>query len=121
MNMPYRTKIETGRIGENRAALFLSLLGYTIFTRNWRSRIGEIDIIARDGTTWVFVEVRTRTSHNFGDASESITFAKLRRMHRLAQLFLAQHDRTSHEFRIDFIGITLPHSTTHIHHIKNIA
>lgn len=115
------TRKETGRIGEHRAALFLSLLGYTIYTRNWRCRIGEIDIVARDSTTWVFVEVRTRTSHTFGDAVESITYAKLQRMHRLAHLFLSQHDRNSPDLRIDFIGINLHLSATHIHHMKNIA
>jgi putative endonuclease len=121
MTQAKHTRIHTGRIGEDRAVLFLSALGYTIHKRNWRCRIGEIDIIARDDLTWVFVEVRTRRTSHFGDAAESMTPQKVRRLQRLAQLYLAQHPQHAHDFRIDFIGITVSNSTSHIHHIQSIA
>lgn len=121
MTQVNHTRIHTGRIGEDRAVLFLSVLGYNIHTRNWRCRMGEIDIIARDGHTWVFVEVRTRRNNSFGDAVESITHQKLFRMQRLAQLYLLQHNRPTADFRIDFIGITSLASTAQIHHMKHIA
>jgi len=71
---------ETGFSAEARAATFLEEQGLAIVARNYRTRFGEIDLVARDGTTLVFVEVRSRTPGGFGDAASSITAAKQRRI-----------------------------------------
>ncbi len=66
-----------GNLGEDRAVEYLENLGYEIFERNFRTRFGEIDIIARDGETLCFVEVKKKTSDRFGSPAEMITPKKL--------------------------------------------
>jgi putative endonuclease len=78
-----------GAHAERLAAEFLVARGLVIVTRNFRTRRGEIDLIARDGTTLVFVEVRLRRSQYFGGAGASITHAKCARLTKAAQAYLA--------------------------------
>ena len=82
-----------GEGAERRAAAFLEGQGLTILARNYRCRFGEIDLIARSGSTLVFVEVRARTSERFGGAAASITPAKRRRLLAAARHYLAQRGR----------------------------
>lgn len=82
-----------GHSGEEYAALFLQARGLHIVARNWRCRLGEIDLIARDGATLVFVEVRQRASRSYGGAAESITIAKQRKLSAAAALYLASLGR----------------------------
>jgi putative endonuclease len=81
--------VNAGAAAEAIAAEFLQARGLVVVRRNYRCRGGEIDIIARDGATLVFVEVRLRSSSAFGGARESITSAKRRRLKFAAGLFLA--------------------------------
>lgn len=78
-----------GARAEDIAAQFLAARGLTIITRNFRARRGEIDLIARDGDTLVFVEVRLRRSQAFGGAAASITAAKCARLTAAANFYLA--------------------------------
>lgn len=78
-----------GDAAEAIAAAYLRAQGLTPVARNWRCRLGEIDLICRDGATLVFVEVRRRTRSDYGGARESITFAKRRRIVAAAQSYLA--------------------------------
>jgi putative endonuclease len=78
-----------GEDAEALAADFLSCHGVTITRRNYRCRFGEIDLIARDGATLVFVEVRSRRKEGYGGAAESITGAKRARLIRAARHYLA--------------------------------
>lgn len=71
------------------AAAFLEREGLTIIERNYRCRLGEIDLVARDGATTVFVEVRQRASSAFGGAAASITASKRRRLLRAARHYLS--------------------------------
>lgn len=80
-----------GKSGEDLAALELECRGYAIIERRYRTDHGEIDIIARDGETLVFVEVRRRSSSEFGTAAESVTPGKQRRVIRMAVAYLAMH------------------------------
>ena len=80
---------ERGREAERQASEFLQGQGMRIVARNWRCRFGEIDLVARDGSTLVFVEVRARASRSFGGAAESIDYAKRRKLVAAANLFLA--------------------------------
>ena len=79
-----------GALAETMAAEFLVARGLAIVTRNFRTRRGEIDLIARDGATLVFVEVRLRRSQAFGGAGASITGAKSARLTAAARVYLAR-------------------------------
>jgi putative endonuclease len=82
-----------GAEAETLAATFLVERGLTIVERNWRRRCGELDLIARDGDTVVFVEVRLRRRADFGGAGASITAAKQARLVKTAGLYLARFSR----------------------------
>jgi len=99
-------RMEIARRGEDAAAAFLERIGMTIEVRNWRSPAGEIDIVARDGDTLVFVEVKTRKSERAGTAEEAVSAAKQRRIVKLARAYLAS-DRAGHEqsVRFDVVAI----------------
>lgn len=105
-----------GKSGENLAALELESRGYAIVERRYRTDHGEIDIIARDGETMVFVEVRRRSSGEFGTAAESVTRGKQRQVIRMAVAYLAMHglfDRCP--VRFDVVGIDdLPDGTAQV-------
>lgn len=81
---------DPGGDAEARAAAFLEARGLEIIARNYRCRFGEIDLIARNGATVVFVEVRARTSQAYGGAAESITHAKRQRLLAAARHYLAR-------------------------------
>jgi len=83
-----------GRHAENLAALFLQQQGLKLVARNYRCRFGEIDLIAREGKTLVFVEVRMRASDQFGGAAASITAGKRHKLLRTARHYLAGATRT---------------------------
>ena len=85
---------EAGARAEAMAATFLAARGLTIVERNFRCRRGEIDLIARDGETLVFVEVRLRTRRDYGGAAASITAAKRARIAAAAAYYLARLPRT---------------------------
>jgi putative endonuclease len=83
-----RVKDAVGRFGEDVAARFLADAGLTILDRNWRCRLGEIDIVACDGAALVFCEVKTRSSTTFGSPAEAVTAVKAARIRRLALQWL---------------------------------
>ena len=86
---PERAPGNTGARAETLAADYLMRQGLSIVGRNFRTRFGEIDLIARDGPTIVFVEVRMRSSLRYGGAAESITAAKRTRLVAAANGYLA--------------------------------
>ena len=86
-------RADAGARAESLAAAFLGARGLVIVARNFRTRRGEIDLIARDGTTLVFVEVRMRRSADFGGAAASITAAKRSRLIAAAGAYLATLSR----------------------------
>ena len=79
----------SGRNAEDAAAIFLQQQGLTLVERNYQCRYGEIDLIAHDGDTLVFVEVRMRASNAFGGAAASITAAKREKLLRTARHYLS--------------------------------
>ena len=77
-----------GQAAEDQAARYVQRAGLRVVARNWQSRTGEIDIIARDGDTLVFIEVRQRASKTFGGAAASISAAKRSKLIATAQMYL---------------------------------
>ncbi|MEW6079047.1 MAG: YraN family protein [Thermodesulfobacteriota bacterium] len=94
-----------GRKSEDRAVAFLKKQGYTIIQRNYRTRLGEIDIIARDKETIVFVEVKARMTDRAGSGKSSITRNKQFRITRLAQYYLKQSGLRDVKARFDVVVI----------------
>jgi putative endonuclease len=82
-----------GKQAEDRAAAYLQGQGLAIVARNWRCRGGELDLICRQGSTLVFVEVRSRIRTDFGGAAASITTSKRQRLIHAAQTYLASLGR----------------------------
>ena len=103
------TRAEIGALGEQLAVEHLSSLGLVVLARNWRCRYGELDIIATDeaNRTAVFVEVKTRTTDQFGGVEQAVTPDKVRRLRRLAGLWLAGQDGSWAAVRIDVIGVRI--------------
>ena len=96
----------TGATCESLALAYLEQHGLTLVARNFRCKIGEIDLIMRDGASTVFVEVRHRRSGSFGGARASITRAKMRRIANSAQVFMKQQ-HMSFESPIRFDVVTI--------------
>jgi putative endonuclease len=96
---------QLGKTGEDLACRELEDRGYAIITRRYRARGGEIDIIARDGATLVFVEVKTRDGHDFGDAADAITSWKRRRMARTALDYMMREQIPECPCRFDVVSI----------------
>lgn len=94
-----------GQKGEELALRYLQQKGYRILDRNFRCRLGEIDLVARDGDCLVFVEVRTRSSSKYGLPQESITTAKKKKLRRLAQFFLASGQYEGLNVRFDVVAV----------------
>jgi putative endonuclease len=100
-------KRETGIQGEKLACEFLGKNGYQIIEKNYRCPYGEIDIIARHNEFLVFVEVRTKTSGEFGTPEDSITPAKMERLSTLATYYGIEHDDLPALWRIDVVAIEM--------------
>jgi putative endonuclease len=103
------TRIQLGALGEALAVDHLTAMGLRILQRNWRCRYGELDVVACDDAraTVVFVEVKTRTGDGFGGLPYAVTERKVRRLRRLAGLWLAGQNRRWAAVRVDVIGVRL--------------
>jgi putative endonuclease len=97
---------QTGTLAENSAATFLESQGLQIITRNFLRRVGELDVVARDGELLVVAEVRTRATERFGGAAASVSRAKQRRIAATTGLFLQRHPAISQcRIRFDVIVV----------------
>ncbi|MBI4096961.1 MAG: YraN family protein [Candidatus Levybacteria bacterium] len=118
------SKLQEGKRGEELAVTFLKTLGYLILDRNFRLRNGEIDIVCLDKErrTLVFVEVKTRSSDEFGSPLEAITWWKLKALTRAAQFYKISHRGLPDQMRIDAVLVQLSGtSDPTIEHVKNIS
>ena len=97
----------TGRLGEVFAAEYLVRHGYEILEKNYRRQFGEVDIVARDRGTLVFVEVKTRHSHRYGTPVEAVDKRKQRQLSKIAQGYLLSCQLYDTAARFDVIGVTL--------------
>jgi putative endonuclease len=111
-------------MGEALAADHLMRMGLRIVSRNWRCRYGEIDVIASDDANraLVFVEVKTRTGDGYGGLAHAVTPRKVRRLRRLAGLWLADQDERWAAIRIDVIGVRIGRRRTpEITHLQGVG
>lgn len=98
-------RVSLGNRGEDIAWRELERRGYALIARHFRTRAGEIDIIARDGDTLVFVEVRTRSSDQAGTAAESVTRRKRDQIGRMAAAYLGTHGTSPEPCRFDVVTV----------------
>lgn len=96
-----------GKKGEDIAVSYLRSLKYQILDRNWKKRYGEIDIVALDGDTLVFVEVKTREESDENRPEEAMSPWKIRKLIQTAEHYKILHPELPDALRIDFVGVTL--------------
>ena len=97
-----------GERGEAAAARFLRRRGLRLVTRNWRTRMGEVDLIMRDGPVLVFVEVKSRTSDALAPPHATVTAVKRRRLTRLARRFVQTTRQEHRACRFDVVSVVWP-------------
>ncbi len=110
-----------GTRGEALAAAHLEGLGMCIAARNYRSRYGEVDLIAQEGGTLVFVEVKTRRGTSYGTPEESVTPRKLDRLAKTAALYLQANGLEQRPWRVDLLAIKLGKDGPSINHVRSIV
>ncbi|MBU2052346.1 YraN family protein [Patescibacteria group bacterium] len=113
---------KTGAVGEKAAEDWLRKKDYQIIERNFYTRFGEIDIIAKTDGRWVFVEVKTKTGDRFGEPWEMVNRKKLRQVQNMAQVYLTKNGLGEVPCRIDVVGVWLDweHRVTKIEHWEDV-
>ena len=115
------TNQELGQLGEKLAKKFLEERGYEIICQNFRGRQGEIDIIAKDKEdTIVFVEVKTRTSLEFGNPAEAVDKTKMEHIVKTAKYFLYLQKINDDNIRFDAIEVFIYKGRYRVNHIRQI-
>ena len=117
----YFPRKSLGQRGERAAAKYLRRKGYKIVARGSRLRPGELDLVAVDGRTVVFVEVKTRRSDRYGSPAEAVDLQKQRRLTRLAVTYLKRHGLLEYPARFDVVAILWPEDRRRpeIEHFEN--
>lgn len=111
---------QLGNIGEHIAAEYLTAHGYQIVERNYRSRLGEIDVIAAKNEVLVFVEVKTRTSTRFGRPSEAVNFLKQQKITKVASWYIHNKRLEGRRVRFDVVELLrTPAGQMSVNHIQN--
>ncbi len=124
-NQNGRNRKKLGQDGETMACGYLKRKGYSIITRNFRCRNGEIDIIAQDKKTIVFCEVKARNNRKFGEPFEAVNKCKQLRLRRLAEGYLQrikneEKSIQDYNYRFDVVSIVFSKDRNHsITHIEN--
>ena len=96
---------ELGQRGESAAVAYLQRVGFKVLERNWRTRAGEIDVIAADGEALVLVEVKTRRTLSKGSPEDAVSPAKQRKLGRLAAAYIQRMGREPAQVRFDVVTI----------------
>jgi putative endonuclease len=120
------SKKQIGVRGEDLACAELERQGIQILERNWRCRLGEIDIVAAEsgaaGLTLVFCEVKCRSGLGFGHPLEAITYTKMRTLRQLAALWMREHPIKASSIRLDAIGVVLaPEQEPSLTHVRAVG
>jgi putative endonuclease len=110
---------DLGKLGEDLACEELSRRGYAILARRYRTKYGEIDIVARDGPTVVIVEVKTRDGRAFGDGADAVTPLKQRRMLRMGTDYLLRRRLGDCPCRFDVVDVNIAGDVPRIEVYRN--
>ncbi len=108
-----------GKQAEELAARHLKRRGYKIIARNYRTRVGEIDIIAREGRSLVFIEVKGRQSTRYGSAKAAVTARKQQQVARVALWYLKETDQMGVHARFDVVAVTRKDGDAIIEIVRN--
>lgn len=108
-----------GQLGEDHAAAYLRSNGLHIIERNWRYRGGELDIVAQDRETIVFVEVKTRTTERHGLTAQAVTLAKQVKLAKAAQIWLDLHQSWQTPCRFDIICLVGKNPNFRVEHYRD--
>ena len=113
------SRLKTGKKGEELAADFLTKAGYRIIERNYRCVFGEIDIVAEEGNTLVFVEVKSRRSASYGEPQLAVGYRKQRKISTVALNYIEEKQRQGSSARFDVVSIRMTFPKPAIELIKN--
>ena len=114
-----QARLSLGKRGEDLAARYLEGRGFTILARNYRTPVGELDIVARDHKHLLFVEVKTRRGTAFGAPAEAVGAHKQRQILRTAQWYLASRNFSELQPRFDVISVLIGPGEPAVSHIPN--
>lgn len=114
-----KERLHVGKKGEDLALERLEKLGYRSITRNYRCSLGEVDLIAMDGDTLVFVEIKTRRGRSPGYAKEAIDKRKQRQLSKVALAYMKANDCCDVRSRFDVVAINLNRAEDQIEIVKN--
>lgn len=109
---------KTGKVGEDLARQYLENKGYKILEKNFKCKLGEIDIIAQDKNEIVFVEVKSRNVLTYGKPAEAIDNIKIKHIYKTSEYYLLIHKKLNENIRIDVIEIYFDNQQAKINHIK---
>lgn len=116
--MNFRQKV--GKNGEQLSEAYLKLIGYDIIEKNFQSRCGEIDIIAKDKNELIFIEIKARNNKAYGLPSEAVTKKKIKHIYKTAEYYLSIKKLANIDIRIDAIELYIQHNKCVINHLKQI-
>ncbi len=109
-----------GKTGEDLAETYLKQKGFTILERNYRTKIGEIDIIAKENTTVVFIEVKARSSSAYGSPKSAVDYRKQKKISMIASQYLKQNRTRNQRSRFDVVSVKqAPNEPAEIEHVVN--
>jgi putative endonuclease len=114
-----RERLDLGRLGEDLALKKIKSLGYKCIVRNYRCPLGEVDLIAKDGDTLVFIEIKTRRDRSLGYAKESINARKKRQLSKVALAYMKSHDVAEAKSRFDVVAVHIRESMHEIEVVRN--
>jgi putative endonuclease len=112
-------RIELGKFGEVLALKKIKLLGYKNIIRNYRCPLGEVDLIAKDGDTLAFIEIKTRKGKSIGYAKEAVNARKRRQLSKVALAYMKSNDCWETKARFDVVAINIERDKPQIEVIKN--
>lgn len=114
-----RGRLELGIFGEELALKKIKRLGYKKILRNYRCPLGEVDLIAKDGDTLVFIEIKTRKGNSIGYAKEAVNAKKRRQLSKVALAYMKSNNCCETKARFDVVAICLGRGEPQIEVIKN--
>jgi putative endonuclease len=114
-----KENLELGKLAEEVATAFLEENGFQILTRNFRVRLGEVDIVAKEKDTFCFIEVKSKSSDRFGDPLEAVSLTKQRQISRVALSYLKENKLLHKSARFDVVSVVFTESEPKIELIRD--